>query len=299
MDVTPFPSNLQENALPGYTLLDSGNFQKLEQIGPWKIIRPAAGACWRPSLDDAAWSSANLEFQRRGAQDGVWIQRKGANAKTWTIKMPPLTLELRLTDFGHIGIFPEHANQWTFISQAITEMQTKLNQAPKVLNLFAYTGAFSLFAAQQKAEVVHVDASKTSVDWAKVNARHSGLVEAPIRWMVDDVVKFCKREVRRGSQYQVIILDPPSFGRGPKGELWKIEDHLNELLDDLKALLDPQAHALLLSCHTPGYTPLALENILAQVFPDSKPESGELATIGKTLSLPSGCFARIRKGWGS
>jgi 23S rRNA (cytosine1962-C5)-methyltransferase len=282
-----------------YALLDSGNFRKLEKIGSCRVIRPAAQASWRPGLHASEWQEADFEFLRRGSQDGIWQALQGKKAPSLqTIDFHDLQLELRLTDFGHIGLFPEHASQWPFITDSVAAL-AYTNRAAKVLNLFAYTGAMSLHAAKCGAEVVHVDASRTSVDWAKRNAVLSQLSQAPIRWIMDDVCKFTKREIRRESKYDAIILDPPSFGRGPKGELWKIEDHLPELLGDLAQLLNPEQGAILLSCHTPGYTPLALSNLLSQTFGKGKIMADELRVDSDKLGnfpLPSGCFARLTLG---
>lgn len=279
-----------------YTLLDSGNFRKLERLGNYRVIRPAAQASWRPGLPLSEWQTADYEFLRRGSQDGIWQALQGKKAPSLqTIDFHDLQLELRLTDFGHIGLFPEHASQWTFITEAVRAFAPPQGAA-KVLNLFAYTGAMSLHAAKCGAEVVHVDASRTSVDWAKRNAVLSQLSQAPIRWIMDDVSKFTKREIRRESKYDIVILDPPSFGRGPKGELWKIEDHLPELLSDLAQLLNPDQAAILLSCHTPGYTPLALSNLLSQTFAKGKIIADELRVDPESSAnfpLPSGGFARL------
>lgn len=252
-----------------YTLLDSGRFQKLEAVGPYRIVRPAAQAVWSPRLDDRLWNQADAHFTRFSGGDGRWEIRNRNLPESWTIPMPSVgQMVIKLTDFGHLGIFPEQHQNWCRLSQIITQAKSQTPDRPlQVLNLFAYTGGSSLACALAGAHVTHVDASKTSVQWAKDNAGASGLGQAPIRWLVDDVSKFIAREVRRGSKYHGIILDPPSYGRGPKGETWKIEDMLGELLKNLKEILADDFKFILLSSHSAGYTPLSLTNMIGDFWP--------------------------------
>lgn len=276
-----------------YKLIDSGDFQKLEQVGPYRIVRPAAQAVWKPRLDREQWQSADATFQRFSGGDGKWnIQNKGL-PKKWTIEQGPVKLVIALTDFGHLGIFPEQDANWETLHKLI--LGRKKDSEFNVLNLFAYTGGSTLACASAGAKVVHLDASKTSVAWARDNANASGVGDKPIRWIVDDVQKFVEREVRRGNKYHGIILDPPSFGRGANNEVWQIEDHLVPLLENLGKLLDDNYQFILLSCHSNGYTPLALQNLLLGIvhLSDGQFELGEMIIREQESgrALPSGASA--------
>jgi 23S rRNA (cytosine1962-C5)-methyltransferase len=284
-----------DGAASAYKLLDSGHFQKLEQVGPYRFVRPAAQAVWRPRLDAAAWADVDAVFTRFSGGDGKWEVKNKRLPGKWTIATAVGKLVIELTDFGHLGIFPEQHANWqrleALIRSRVQAGATAAGGAFSVLNLFAYTGGSSLAAAKGGAHVAHVDASKTSVNWARANAEASGLADRPIRWLVDDVQKFVARELRRDSRYHGIILDPPSYGRGPKGETWKIEDHLLPMLDDLRKILAPDYAFILLSAHSTGYTPLALRNVLSSIC-----DAGEFAAEEMTVTedgpngrpLPSG-----------
>ena len=275
-----------------YQLLDTGKFQKLEQIGPWRVVRPAMQAVWRPHLPEREWSSADAIFTRFSGGDGRWEIRNRKLPDTWSLPVPEVgSMQIELTDFGHLGIFPEQHTNWGRLGNIIAPL-AKNGQSIQVLNLFAYTGGSTLACARAGAHVVHLDASKTSVAWARTNSEISGLQDKPIRWIVDDVQKFVAREVRRGTKYHGIILDPPSFGRGPKGETWKIEEMLPPLLDDLAQLLADDYLFFLLSSHSAGYTPLALTNLVTEICPVS---SGKIVADEMTVAeqgtgrpLPSG-----------
>ena len=284
----------------GYKLLDSGNFRKLEQVGPFRVARPSAQAVWRPALPEAEWQRVDAEFHRFSGGNGKWTIHNKKVQQGWKIAVPQGQLKIQLTDFGHLGIFPEQEPNWRHLTE-ITAAAVEKSQEFKVLNLFAYTGGASLAAAKGGAHVAHVDASKTSVAWARDNAAACGLAERPIRWLVEDVTKFVEREVRRGTIYDGIILDPPSFGRGPKGQAWKIEDHLHDLLDLLAQIWRP-VHSgdgafgyFLLSAHSHGYTPLALQNLLQEAI---KVKAGKLSWSHGEMTvsdqskrpLPSGAF---------
>ena len=274
-----------------YALLDSGNFQKLEQVGPYLLVRPAAQAVWRPRLADAEWQRADASFSRFSGGDGKWEVRNRKLPEAWTIVMPAVgELVIRLTDFGHLGIFPEQHSNWSRLAELVQE-RTQRQQETQVLNLFAYTGGSTLACARAGAAVAHLDASKTSVNWGRENAEQAGLKDKPVRWLVDDVQKFVAREVRRASKYHGIILDPPSFGRGPKGETWKIEEMLPPQLADLGQLLAPDFSFVLLSSHSAGYTPLALTNLLSEICPANTGQmsSGEMVVLDSAgRALPSG-----------
>jgi 23S rRNA (cytosine1962-C5)-methyltransferase len=271
-----------------YTLLDSGNFAKLEQLGPYRIVRPAAQAVWQPSLPAKEWQNVAAKFTRGSKGEGSWHTLEEKLPNSWALSIAGVSMEIRLTDFGHIGIFPEHHAaprlQHTIKSFTASGKQFKL------LNLFAYTGALTLLAAEWGAAVVHLDASRKSVAWARHNAELNQLSDKPIRWIVDDVKKFVAKEVRRGSVYDGIILDPPSFGRGTNNELWQIEDDLVPLLKELGQLRSKDFAFMQLSCHTPGYTPLVLRNLLSGLFPLQDLHADEMLVYEKSSGrpLPSG-----------
>lgn len=286
----------------GYQLLDSGNYRKLEQIGPYRLIRPSLAACWQPMAKSEEWQKAHGEFVRHSSGNGQWKWNKGKKVpEHWNIKADKdnLTLEIRPTDFGHVGIFPEH-HATGYLKQSIQNHLKNHKEPYKLLNLFAYTGTVTLIAAHQGAQVVHVDASKTSVSWGKENQNHSGLQDRTIRWIVDDVSKFVQREVRRGNKYDGIILDPPSFGRGSKGELWKIEEHLLPLMTDLMKLKSENFSFLQLSSHSEGFTPISLYNLVAGFFPKEQKENFIYEEMGVQekiagRTLPSGAMCIFYK----
>ena len=272
-----------------YQLIDSGNFRKLEQVGPYTIVRPAAQAVWSPRLPAKTWNAADAEFQRTSEGKGRWKFRNRL-PNQWLIHWGPVSLEMRCTDFGHLGFFPEHHQSLEDL-QTFIEGSHKKKEPLKALNLFAHTGAVSLFLASHGVHVTHCDASRTSVDWARVNAKHSNLEDAKIRWIVEDVRKFVAREARRKAQYDIIILDPPSFGRGTKSEVWKIEEDLPRLMDELKAISVPNAY-IKLSAHSAGYTPLALQNILRDHFPKHNgTQSGYEMIVSTKEKRPLPCGA--------
>lgn len=282
-----------------YKLIDSGNFQKLEQVGPYRFVRPAAQAVWKPRLSDDEWKRVDATFVRFSGGDGKWTIHNRSLPKKWTIQQGPVKLVIALTDFGHLGIFPEQDANWDKLHALIRER--KGDREINVLNLFAYTGGSTLACATAGAKVVHLDASKTSVSWARENADASGASDKPVRWIVDDVQKFVEREVRRGNKYQGIILDPPSFGRGTNNEVWQIEDHLVPLLENLGKILADDYLFVLLSSHSNGYTPMALQNLLHDIV---NARDGEfdvhemiIAEQDSGRVLPSGASALfVRRG---
>ncbi len=280
-----------------YTLIDSGNFRKLEQVGPHRIVRPSPQAVWRPRLADAEWQKHDAEYVRFSGGQGEWRIKNKRLPKHWDISVSGVPFAIELTDFGHLGIFPEQAPHWLNL-RSLVEEETKAGKEFNVLNLFAYTGGSSLTTAMGGAKVVHVDASKSSVEWARENASRLGK-EFPIRWIIDDVRKFVTREVKRGSHYQGIILDPPSYGRGTKNEIWKIEEHLVELLGQLKEILADDYKFVMLSSHSQGYTPIAMRNLLADMFGEAGNafDSGEMLVpeIEGNRELPSGAFCLLKR----
>ncbi len=275
-----------------YQLLDSGGGRKLERFGAYTLVRPASQAIWRPQQADSMWQKADALFSRD--EDNRWHQRHRL-PETWNVEVSGLHFHLKTTDFGHLGIFPEQRHAWLWIQKKIEEIKAKSKQDIHVLNLFAYSGGSTLAAAKGGAHVCHLDASQGMVSWAQDNARLNGLEGAPIRWIVDDVNKFLAREIRRGRRYDAIILDPPTFGRGSKGELFKIEEHLVPLLDRCRELLSDTPRFVLLSGHTPGITPMCLQHLLEQMMSGKKGEimHGEMLLEGvDTFPLPSGAYAR-------
>jgi 23S rRNA (cytosine1962-C5)-methyltransferase len=280
---------MNETAHDDYELLDSGNGRKLERFGAHVLARPAAGAVWDPALSAAEWDKADAWFDRE--EGNAWTFRKPL-PPTWTVMVAGLKFNLSATAFGHLGIFPEQRASWQWIKQRIKAGQAAGRQAISVLNLFAYSGGSTLAAASAGAQVCHLDASKGMVTRARENAALNGLDSAPVRWIVDDVTKFLDREIRRGSHYDAIILDPPSFGRGKSGEVYKIEKDLTETLGKCVKLLSSNPLFLLLSCHTPAYTPAVMRNLLVQTTGNlgGSIEPSEMLLTGKrnVLPLPSG-----------
>lgn len=260
-----------------YRLLDSGDGRKLERFGRYVLARPCSQAMWRKSLPESEWSKADASFDR---EDGNNWHGRANLPKEWTIETAGIKFRLGGTDFGHLGIFPEQREQWKWI------MGRKFKSA---LNLFAYSGGSTMACAIAGAEVCHLDASKGMVEWAKGNAALNGLKDNPIRWIVDDAHKFMRREVRRGRKYDAIILDPPTFGRGANGEMYKIERDLCETLSLVKELLSEEPAFVLFSSHTPGLSVKVAENILGQIWPEARLESGEML-LGEVC--PSGIYAR-------
>lgn len=271
-----------------YCFLDSGDGRKLERFGPFTLIRPCSQALWAPALPKGEWEKADAEFSRTPASN--WSERKKLS-DSWETKLKNLKFKVEKTSFGHVGLFPEHSELWPWIQSEI-EKGKEVKSDFSVLNLFAYSGATTLFAAQCGAHVCHLDASHGMVERARENAKLNQLEKHPIRWIVDDVFKFLKKEIRRERVYDAIILDPPSFGRGNKGEVFKIEAHLIELLQQVRALLSPNAQFVLVTCHTPGVSPLGLKNILSQIFEEGRIEVGELTLASNHQVLPGGIYGK-------
>jgi 23S rRNA (cytosine1962-C5)-methyltransferase len=260
-----------------YQLLDSGDGNKLERFGDYTLLRPCPQAVWRPTLKQEADAIFNREER--------W-QFKAKLPKTWNVIHGGVEFKIAPTDFGHLGLFPEHGDLWEW-------MRPLLHKGSRILNLFAYSGGVTLAAAQEGAEVCHLDASKGMVDWARENAALNRLEKAPIRWIVDDALKFLKREKKRESFYDGIILDPPTFGRGSQGEVFKIERDILPLLQLCRELLSKKPIFLIFSCHTPGFTPLAMRHLVGQTMPKGHIEVGEMALHAPdTLAIPSGSFAK-------
>ena len=276
-----------------YELVDSGLGQKLEKYGPYTFARPDPEALWNRSLTAKEWDNTDLKFIRKGTRT-QWIIKEGV-PKSWTVEFGGLTFSIKPTSFKHTGLFPEQLLNWQWMEEVIKNENRKV----KVLNLFAYTGGASLAAARAGAEVCHVDGSKTAVAWARENAELSGLSGAPIRWIVEDVILFLKREIKRGNKYDAIIMDPPSFGHGPKDELWKIEESFLGLMQLCKEILSDDPLFVLINGYTAGYSPITYQNNLMDMMTENKGsiEVGEL-TIKESNTqrlLPCGIFARWQR----
>jgi len=256
-----------------YALLDSGNGQRLERFGNYTLIRPEPHALWRPALDPAEWEDATIQYVRDGGEQGQWVGNP--LPREWTLRYNDLRFSCRLTPFRHTGLFPEQATNWEWCAKLIRQR----SEGVRVLNLFGYTGLATLAAAAAGATVTHVDASRPAMTWARDNQSLSGLDSAPIRWLIEDVAKFVKREVRRGSHYDGIILDPPAFGRGPKGEIWRFSDDVPALMDDLRQLLTPRPLFVLLNAYAINDSASVLANLVAQTVAPHEGilEAGELA----------------------
>jgi 23S rRNA (cytosine1962-C5)-methyltransferase len=280
-----------------YQLIDSGSFEKLERFGPYFLIRPEPQAIWNTSLSSEEWermASAWFKKEKNDPEKGRWMLRKDM-PEQWFIeyayKTMQIHLRLGLTGFRHIGVFPEQADNWNFIFDSLTAMNV---QQARVLNLFAYTGGASLAARATGADVVHVDSVKPVINWARENMESSGLSD--IRWVVEDALKFARREARRGSIYNGIILDPPAYGRGADGERWILEENLNELIQLCQQILSPQKGFLLVNLYSMGFSALVLENLINSYFPvQTEKESGEIYLADKAgKRLPLGTFLRFQ-----
>jgi 23S rRNA (cytosine1962-C5)-methyltransferase len=278
-----------------YALLDSGDGRKLERFGRFTIERPESQALWRPALDPAAWLRADATFKASGEEDGEGGRWRSNTAvpETWPVRVADITVLCRLTGFRHLGLFPEQLPHWEWMTRWLGASRTRLQ---RVLNLFAYTGAASLLAARAGAEVTHVDASRKAIAWAKQNQAVSRLDAAPIRWILDDARKFVAREVRRGNSYQLILVDPPKFGRGPNGEEWDVFIHLAPLLRDCAALLARQRAALVLTTYAIRASALAMDGLVRECLSDHAGviESGELAVVEQAGGrlLPTSLYSR-------
>jgi 23S rRNA (cytosine1962-C5)-methyltransferase len=248
-----------------FQLLDFGDGRKLERFGAYVFDRPAPAAEHARRRSKEQWTTAVARYDREHGQNGRWSATTGGTVpilrsprskmglppflgaeSAWQIQYGPITLELKLTESGHLGAFPEQAENWDWIARQVRTAASPI----KVLNLFAYTGASTLAAAAAGAEVTHVDAAAGVVAWARRNAELSGLAHAPIRWITDDATKFARRELKRGRSYDAVILDPPSYGHGPRAETWKLEEHLDELLALCWELMAGEGRFLLLTCHS-------------------------------------------------
>ena len=280
-----------------YELIDCGNFEKLERFGNVILIRPEPQAVWDKQLPESEWQKQHhIRFKGRSATSGEWVKKNQNTPDRWHIsyenKEVSIKLRMALTSFKHVGLFPEQAVNWDYISESVKRFKTP---QPKVLNLFAYTGGASVIARAAGADTTHVDSIKQVVTWANENQEISGLKD--IRWVVEDALKFVKRELKRGKKYNGIILDPPAYGHGPNGEKWKLEDHILEMMKEVTQLLDEEEHFLILNTYSLGFSSVIVENLIKASIPNPENlEIGELylqATAGN--KLPLGVFGKVRK----
>ena len=284
------PITLIGEAWPDYGLIDCGHGRKLERYGPHRFIRPEPQALWAPA--NANWQ-ADGEFVPGSDEDGggQWHFNTRLPRDGWTGQWEEVRFTMQPTPFRHLGFFPDMAPVWTWMRGQLAGMD-----APSAMNLFGYTGVGSLALAGAGAAVTHVDASKKSVEAARANAAVSGMSDKPIRWIIDDALKFAAREVRRGKRYDGIILDPPKYGRGPDGEVWKLEDGLPQLIGECRKLLDENSRFLFLTVYAVRMSALSIGELVRQHFADlgGTVECGELGVREETrgLTLPTAIFAR-------
>ena len=275
-----------------YECLDAGNGEKLERWGNVILRRPDPQAMWKVNYTDT-WKNPDGFYHRSNKGGGYWDFKKKLD-EYWTIQYKDLTFKVSPTNFKHTGLFPEQATNWDFIIDKIKNSGRKI----KVLNLFAYTGGATMAASYAGADVVHVDASKGMTEWAKENMRLSHLENNVIRFIVDDCLKFVEREARRGNTYDAIIMDPPSYGRGPNGETWKFEENLYNLIEACTKILSDKPLFFLINSYTTGISNIVLDNILKEtllpLYPNGKIESGEvgLPITRDNLVLPCGIYGR-------
>ncbi len=248
-----------------HQLIDFGDGRRLERFGALMLDRPCPAADGVDRADPDAWRHADARFERSDNEEGRWLSEREL-PESWTVAHGSSRFELKRTPAGQLGVFPEQAGNWDWIAE-------QLNQSPRpaaVLNLFGYTGGSTLAAAAAGAEVVHVDAARNTIARARRNAELSGMSDAPIRWIAEDAVKFVKRELNRGNRYDAVILDPPSYGHGPRGEVWRFSKHLPRLLALCGRLTAGRRRFMLLTCHTPGYDPARLERMMIDALNDAE-----------------------------
>lgn len=302
MTIEYVPNNWKD-----YELLDSGKGAKLERFGEYVLARPEPKALWDKSMSDAEWNSLahtrftpGAGFGKAGKEDsGTW-ERLRNMPDQWWIRYdggPKFSLRLGLTSFKHVGVFPEQAANWDYIFRQTSDIAAKTGSRPKVLNLFAYTGAASLAAKCAGADVTHLDSVRQVVTWAHENQDRSGLRD--IRWVVEDAMKFAGREARRGNLYQGIILDPPAYGHGPDGEKWKLDECLFDMMKTVGKILAPENSFLVLNLYSNGFSAILGETVVRQAFgltSDTALESGELVIMDRFgKNLPLSIFVRLRR----
>lgn len=289
------PPRLTVLTSPGwqdYELLDSGRGQKLERYGPYRFVRPEPEAVWRPALNERAWTQVDAVFEPSAEENGGHWKKLRTLPEHWIMAYKGMRFTARLSASRHVGVFPEQASQWDWIDAQVTQAKRPL----KVLNLFGYTGIASLAAARAGADVTHVDASRKVITWARENQTYSGLEAASLRWIMDDALKFVQREVRRGAHYDGFILDPPKFGRGPKGEVWEFYKLIPNLLETCRTLFSASPAFLVLTAYAVKASALTLHQALGEMTAGlgGQCEAGEV-TLAETSGgrlLPLAIFAR-------
>lgn len=277
------------NGWEDYELLDSGDSRRLERFGDFVLSRPDPQIIWRPALSERHWENADAVYGKNDSGKAGW-DMKSKMPKQWIVRYKNLTFQARLSPFKHTGIFPEQALHWDWMQSLIM----KAKRPVRVLNLFGYTGGASLAAAAAGASVTHVDASFPSIGWARENQRLSRLQDSPIRWIEDDCLKFVSREIRRKNKYDAIILDPPAYGRGPKGEAWIFNYNFPGLVQECMRILSNTPLFVLVNAYAISSSSLMLENVLADHLKTGSIESGELAIREKSAGrlLSTGIYAR-------
>ena len=274
-----------------YECIDTANGEKLEKWGDIILCRPDPQVIWDEKADAPIWKKADAHYHRSSSGGGKWEYKKPI-PEQWTVNYKALTFNIKPMGFKHTGLFPEQAVNWDYMMDKI-----KKRGGAKVLNLFAYTGGATVACAKAGASVTHVDASKGMVQWAKENARSSGLADAPIRYLVDDCMKFVEREIRRGNHYDAIIMDPPSYGRGPGGEVWKIEESICAFVRRCALLLSDKPLFFIINSYTTGLAPTVLTNLMQMCLPEGNIESSEigLKITASSMVLPCGATGRWEK----
>ena len=274
-----------------YECIDTANGEKLERWGNIVLCRPDPQVIWDKKADPELWKKADAHYHRSTSGGGKWEYRKSI-PEQWTISYKNLKFNIKPMGFKHTGLFPEQAVNWDFMMNKISS-----RKGVKVLNLFAYTGGATVACAKAGASVTHVDASKGMVQWAKENAKSSGLQDAPIRYLVDDCMKFVEREIRRGNKYDAILMDPPSYGRGPGGEVWKIEDSICQFVRRCSLLLSDNPLFFIINSYTTGLSPSVLINLMKMCLPEGEITSNEigLSITTSDMVLPCGATCRWEK----
>lgn len=280
---------LTSGDMQDYELLDSGNQERLERFGSYIIARPDPQLIWQPHLSEKEWNKADAVFKKINENTGRWESKKPMPEK-WLMHYKNIAFYSKLTPFKHTGFFPEQAAHWDWITEKIQKAKRPI----KVLNLFAYTGISSLVCAAAGAQVTHVDASRPTIGWARQNQTASKLDDKPIRWILDDVMKFVDREIRRESQYDAIIMDPPVYGRGPKGETWSFNVSFPDLVMQCQELLSKKPLFVLVNAYAISSSALTIGNVLNDYLPKGNMECGELCLKEKSAGrlLSTGIFAR-------
>jgi len=294
LPIERLPVILEVQSDSDYALLDSGDGRKLEQYGPYRIVRPEGQAIWRPALPEAEWRKVDAIFTGDTDEEGLgrWRFPGQALGETWPMRHDGIDYLGRFTSFRHVGVFPEQASHWRQMADLIKQA----GRPVRVLNLFGYTGLASLVAARAGAEVTHVDASRKAIGWARENQELARLGDKPIRWICEDAMKFVEREERRGSRYDIILLDPPAYGRGPKGEIWQLFDNLPAMVDICREILTSKPLEVVLTAYSIRASFFAIHTLMRDRFAGmgGVVESGELVIREKAANraLSTSLFSR-------